>query len=491
MADIFDDFIAHADVVSQPDKRGEAKAWCPWHADREGGNPRLGINIRKKIVKCFVCGNGGINALAKTWDIERGRSSTDAPPWERDVEATYDYHNPDGSLRFQVARFGDGRDPRFMQRRPDPANPGRWLWNLRGVQPVLYHLPELRAADPEKWVWVVEGEKDADRLRGHGLVATTNPMGAGKWRKYYNRVLKNRLVAILPDNDRAGTDHALAVAASLFEVARTVKIVQLPGLQDKGDVSDWLDVGHSEVDLVEMLDRTPPYEPPRDGADQSPFEDKPDWQVSKLRPYAVRITDLLGSHGYFDNGGADAYFFEQDARRLIRLDKDDVDLRILLSDRYQINRQDQLFGYLLEHMLVEAHQRGKQSLVRQFSYYDVDANVAYLDMGAGPALKIAEAGIEVRDNGEDGVLFLPMPDQEPWDYVPGHAPRILSERMVASVNFTDEGVFTVSDQKLLLLLWMLSMAFESMICRRRRWSWRSDRGRAARATCSEAADECS
>ena len=180
MADIFDDFMAHADVVSQPDKRGEAKAWCPWHADREGGNPSLGINVRKKAVKCFVCG-GGIKALAKAWDVERARNSTDAPPWERDVEATYEYHNPDGSLRFQATRFEDGRDPRFMQRRPDPANPGRWLWNLRGVQPVLYHLRENQNADaPEEergkpWLLRLRDEMRLWRRRARRMPADGNP----------------------------------------------------------------------------------------------------------------------------------------------------------------------------------------------------------------------------------------------------------------------------------------------------------------------------
>ena len=455
--DYFEAFLAHPDLVTQPGANGEAKAWCPWHPDREGGNPSLGINVSKSIVKCFVCGSGGTKALAEAWGISR---DTDVPPWEREVETAYDYHNPDGSLRFQVVRFS-GKS--FAQRRPDPDRPGQWLWNLKGLQPVLYRLPELRAADPERWVWIVEGEKDADRLRRRGLVATTNPMGAGKWRKYYSRELKDRLTAIVQDNDAAGLDHANAVAASLYDLARTVKIVSLPGLPNRGDVSDWLDSGHDEQDLTDALDRTPPYEPPRDGDGQLSAEDRPDWQVSKLRPYAVQITELLRTHGYFVNGGADAYFFEQASRRLIRLDKDDVDLRILLSDRYQINRQDRLFGYLLEHMLVEAHQRGGAALVRQFSYYDPDSNTVYLDMGAGRVLKIAEPGIEVRDNGSDGVLFLPMPDQEAWEYVPGHQPSILYERMVAPVNFTDEGVLSVSDQRTLLLLWLLSMAFESMM----------------------------
>ena len=453
--------LAHPDIVIQPKGGGEAKGWCPWHPDREGGNPSLGINVRKGIVKCFVCGEGGVGRLAEAWGIVDDR---ERPPWEREIERTYDYHNPDGTLRFQVVRFTvpPGAEKSIVQRRPDPVQPGQWLWNLKSVQPVLYHLPELRSADRETWVWIVEGEKDVDRLRRLGLVATTNSQGAGKWRQYYNRELRDRRVAIIPDNDRAGLDHAHDVARSVYPHAREVKLIELQGLPDKGDVSDWFDQGHTVAELTEVLDRTPPYEPPRDTSGQA-TPGEPDWQVSRLRPHAVRITELLGTHGYLVNGSDVAYFFDQDTRKLVPLDKDDRDLRILLGHRYQINRQDPLYSYLLEHVLVEAHTRGQHSVVRQFSHYDIAENVVYLDMGAGRVLRIGDHDIRIHDNGADGVLFTPMPDQQPWDYRPDHPDRLIFDTVIAPTNFTEEGVFSVADQRLLLELWMVSMAFESMM----------------------------
>ena len=93
------------------------------------------------------------------------------------------------------------------------------------------------------WVWIVEGEKDVDRLRHRDLVATTNAMGAGKWRRYYDRELQDRKVAIVPDNDEAGREHAQRGAKCIYEEARTVKVVELPGLPEKDDVSDWLEAG--------------------------------------------------------------------------------------------------------------------------------------------------------------------------------------------------------------------------------------------------------
>ena len=87
---------------------------------------------------------------------------------------------------------------------------------------------------------MAEGEKDCDTLSRLGLVATCNAEGAGKWRQSHADRLKGRRVAILPDNDDAGRKHAEQVAASLQGKATDVRVVALPGLADKGDVSDWL-----------------------------------------------------------------------------------------------------------------------------------------------------------------------------------------------------------------------------------------------------------
>ena len=464
--DLFEEFLRHPDIVQQPKGDGEAKAWCPGHPDREGGNPSLGINVKKRIVHCFVCEFSGAKSLAKAWWIAEEKQ-----PWEQEIDRTYDYHRADGSLVFQVVRMKvpPGAGKKFFQRHPDPAAANGWTWNIRGVDRELYRLPELRTADPEARIWVVEGEKDVDRLRGLGLVVTTNPGGAstgsGKWLARYNKEFRNRRVAIVPDNDTPGKSHAVNVATSIHGKAAEVKIIHLPDIPEKGDVSDWLDAGHSVDELQELLSQALAFEPEvleDDNAGAEP--DRPGWEVSRLLPDAKKLTGLMNGHGFFVNGAADAYFFDQDQRKLVYLEKDDRDLRILLGERYQINRQDQLYSYLLEHLLREAHTRGSHSLVRQFSYYDQGENVVYLDMGDSRVLKISAHTIEKRDNGQDGVLFLPMPEQEPWEYNAAHKPRLLYDRIVAQINFTDDGSeFTVQQQRMLFLAWLLSMAFESMM----------------------------
>ena len=59
------------------------------------------------------------------------------------IVATYSYHDENGALLFQTVRY-EPKD--FRQRRPDPAKPGQWLWNLHNVRRVLYRLPEVKKA---------------------------------------------------------------------------------------------------------------------------------------------------------------------------------------------------------------------------------------------------------------------------------------------------------------------------------------------------------
>ena len=167
------------------------------------------------------------------------------PLWQ-DIATTYDYPDADGNLILQVVRTLSG-EPRFRQRRPDDR--GGWIWSVKdipGHNQLLYRLPGLRSSG-DAAVWITEGEKDADRLHDEGLIATTNIGGAGKWRHECAVEFRGKHCVVLQDNDKAGRDHVATVARSLKGIAASVKVLLLPGLPEKGDVSNWLDdVGTSE-----------------------------------------------------------------------------------------------------------------------------------------------------------------------------------------------------------------------------------------------------
>jgi hypothetical protein len=98
-----------------------------------------------------------------------------------------------------------------------------------------------------------------DRIWSIDLCATT--VASGKWTDDCVEALAGRDCWILEDNDDAGRKKALEAAKLLHPVANSVKIIRLPGLGEGGDVSDWLDAGHTRRDLEDVCYSTPDWEP--------------------------------------------------------------------------------------------------------------------------------------------------------------------------------------------------------------------------------------
>lgn len=178
-------------------------------------------------------------------------------PRREDVyEALYSYHDERGHLLYQVVRKPGKK---FSQRRPHPTQPGEWIWDMKGVTRVLYRLPEvLQAVTMHQPLYLVEGEKDVETLRSHGLVATCNLMGAGKWEDSYNGSLQGAQVIVLPDNDTPGARHADLIATRLRGIVRSLHIVRLPDLPQAGDITDWLHGGHTVEELRRLTLSTTP-----------------------------------------------------------------------------------------------------------------------------------------------------------------------------------------------------------------------------------------
>ena len=250
-----------------PDAKREGRGWkarcpCPVHRDDD---PSLSINEGdggRTLVNCFGgCATTDVmTALGLTMadlmpaqpQSRRSRPSAS----QKDIVAVYPYHDEAGTLLYEVVKFAPKR---FAQRRPNGQD--NYVWRLNGVRRVLYRLPELLGADPGETVFVTEGEKDADRLRELGLVATTNSQGACKWNKVDHTPLHGRRVVIVPDNDASGRKHAQQVAEALHVKAAEVRIVELPGLPEKGDVSDWLEAGGTVDQLHHLAEQSEPFAP--------------------------------------------------------------------------------------------------------------------------------------------------------------------------------------------------------------------------------------
>jgi len=274
-------------TLTRANKQG--KGYCPAHKDK---TPSFSIDQGTDGRILMKCHTGcTIDAICAAIPCDKADLFPPKPTQAQgkpkyNLDKVYDYKDESGTLLFQAvrkrladpAKFPNAPGKEFKQRAPDGK--GGWVWSLQGVRRVLYGLPELIAADPDATVWIVEGEKDRDRLKALGLLSTCNPMGAGKWLDEFSDFLIGHPIVIIPDNDDPGRDHAQDVAAKSYGKASKIQILELwkawPSMPNKGDVSDWLDAGHDETELCQMAEAAPEWTPAQ--AQQASTPDPDEWE---------------------------------------------------------------------------------------------------------------------------------------------------------------------------------------------------------------------
>jgi hypothetical protein len=260
---VFDFVTAITDHGGKVRKQGkEFKATCPAHDDKQS-SLQIGQGDKGAVIHCHAgCAPDAI-VRAVGWTLDRlyAESGLTAPPAMPShaaapgAEATYVYDDERGAVLFRVERRKDKKGGKtFVQARPDPQQPGHWLYSLGNTRRVPYRLSSvLAAAKAAEWVFVVEGEKDVERLEREGLVATCNPGGAGKFQREFGEHFMGANVVVIPDNDEVGLEHAHKVIESLAETARSVSLLRLEGLPEHGDVSDWLEAEGNDRDSLMNL----------------------------------------------------------------------------------------------------------------------------------------------------------------------------------------------------------------------------------------------
>ena len=140
-----------------------------------------------------------------------------------------------------------------------------------------------------KTILFLEGEKDVETAEGLGLVADTNPGGAGKLTAPQAAPYRGAEVVVIPDNDPAGIDGGRKTAAVLTAAgARVALLDPLGGEPGSGfDFSDWIEVlRHDDPErwqeglqeaLREKIARVRQPEPP------------------PVRPRSIEIRDFLAT----------------------------------------------------------------------------------------------------------------------------------------------------------------------------------------------------
>ncbi len=253
--------------------RDQVSTRCKFHDDH---SPSLSIHLEKGVWKCHAgCGGGGLLDFQLKLTPGADRQTACRLVNEacganvfggRQPEAIYHYTDAQGLPLFQKLRYRDQSGEKYFIYRH--WTPEGYVKGADGIAKPLYNLPAVLTANE---IFVTEGEKNADDLlRALGPVVqeqdevhvavTTSHAGAGCWSEDYNPYFLDKRVVILADNDKPGRQHAQQVAAALYPIASGVKIVDLSGLEEGGDVSDYLNA-HTVTDLLDEARNTKLWRP--------------------------------------------------------------------------------------------------------------------------------------------------------------------------------------------------------------------------------------
>jgi 5S rRNA maturation endonuclease (ribonuclease M5) len=260
------DAVPAADPVIKL-SNGELKIRCPFHDDSK---PSCSVSVRKRCYRCWVCplpdsaGTfrkliGKLTGQPMAGTVERIAHGRGMQVQYREPKsaaiAVYNYCDAAGQLLKQVRRFPNDEEgnKHISQRRPTENG---WIPDVKGIGPLLYNAHLLATAGT---VVIVEGEKDADtvtrlHLSGHGgvTIAVTSG-GKGSWHPRLAKQLRGKVVIVMPDNDPAGEDYAVAIRAALSTQNIEYKSVSFAGTGAK-DVTEYLQSDHSAEDLVNLID---------------------------------------------------------------------------------------------------------------------------------------------------------------------------------------------------------------------------------------------
>lgn len=243
----------------------EALGLCPFHDDH---NPSLSINIKTGLFRCFSCDAKGdvftfyqkykdcdFSTALKEIGEAVGIVESDIKP---KVVATFKYTDEAENLLYTKERIEPGKNGKNKEFLFKHQKNGEWVTG-RGCEPVPYRLPELIKS---KYCFLVEGEAKADLLSKWGFVATCLDSGANSpIRNEYIQILSNtEKVVIIPDNDKPGREYASKIAGALHGKVEKLKVVELPGLQEKGDIVDWVKIpSNNKEKLLELVRNTPEW----------------------------------------------------------------------------------------------------------------------------------------------------------------------------------------------------------------------------------------
>ena len=194
-------------------------------------------------------------------DDLKNNGKKDTFNYQKEITANYYYEDELGNILYKICRrewLDKGKRKKdFMAYTKDNSS---WSFGIKVTRHVIYKLPQvLEGIKNDKTIFFVEGEKCADVISKLGLVGTTTAFGAMGFSAYssdYVSSLTGANIVILPDNDESGKAYAKDVLNAIKNAAKSIKIIELPGLKLKEDIVDWVENGGTLEELLTLVNAT-------------------------------------------------------------------------------------------------------------------------------------------------------------------------------------------------------------------------------------------
>ena len=147
-----------------------------------------------------------------------------------------------------IRQYNPGGTPKIKSRKDCPSG-------------LIIPFNEWVDTDPNRCTLLCAGEKDMAIARTHGFNAITLT-GGEQCLPATPKYFKDRIVAIVYDNDTAGLTGAYKVANAIYKYTPYVKIVTKfhEGMEEKEDITDYFTkYKKTKQDLIECIEATPYY----------------------------------------------------------------------------------------------------------------------------------------------------------------------------------------------------------------------------------------
>lgn len=255
----YKEFLKHFDLNGATPRNNTINVRCPCHNDKkaslsisQGRNNRIilkchaGCNYKDILSEVGLTEadlfNDGRTAQEKSWR-DKLTDFVNMP-----IEAVYDYKDANGKYLYSKIRFV-GKHIKYAV--IDKKNDSFTIEKPAGVYS-LYNLPAaIKAIKKGYPVYITEGEKDVDTLKNLGFTAVTAG-SVSDWRSEFAHYFTGARVVILPDNDAPGLELKDKILKSLRAFAHSIKVV-ITSQAEHGDVTDYMNEGHSKEDLKELI----------------------------------------------------------------------------------------------------------------------------------------------------------------------------------------------------------------------------------------------